>query len=86
MELKATNNNGKTRLVSDYKITVDNVVTVPRSGQVTVFSNSDVEFTKALISGNEIPIRDNGVVSFAGYPQGTYALNVKHDPDVVDAE
>lgn len=79
MELKATNNNGKTRLVSDYEITADNVITVPRSGQVTVFSNSDVEFSKALVSGNEVPISDNGIVSFAGYGRGTYVLNVVID-------
>jgi hypothetical protein len=47
MELKATNDNGRSNRVSDFQLTADNVLSIEAGDKVTVKDN--VDFTKAVI-------------------------------------
>ena len=84
MELKATNDNGKSKRVSDFQLTADNVLNIKTDNKVDVIDN--VDFTKAITTdvGNNqkvIGITSNGVLDFAGYNQGAYTLDVVVDDD-----
>jgi hypothetical protein len=84
MELKATNDDGKSKRVSDFHLTADNVLSAEVGDKVTVLDN--VDFTKAITTdGNNnqkaIGITSNGVIDFAGYNQGVYTLDVVVDDD-----
>jgi hypothetical protein len=84
MELKATNDNGKTNKVSDYQMNADNVLYIKVGDKVTVEDN--VDFTKAITTdGNNnqkaIGITSNGVIDFTGYAQGVSTLDVVVDDD-----
>jgi hypothetical protein len=84
MELKATNENGKTKKVSDFLMNADNVLYIKVGDKVTVKDN--VDFTKAITTdGNNnqkaIGITSNGVIDFTGYPQGVSTLDVVVDDD-----
>ena len=84
MELKATNDNGKTSKVSGFQLTADNVLSTEVGDKVTVIDN--VDFTKAITTdarNNQkvIGITSNGVIDFAGYNQGVYTLDVVVDDD-----
>jgi hypothetical protein len=84
MELKATNDNGKSNRVSGFQLTADNVLSIEIGDKVTVIDN--VDFTKAVTtdarnSQKAIGITSNGVIDFAGYTQGVYTLDVVVDDD-----
>jgi hypothetical protein len=84
MELKATNENGKTTKVSDFQMNADNVLYIKIGDKVTV--NDNVDFTKAIATdGNNnqkaIGITSNGVIDFTGYAQGLSTLDVVVDDD-----
>ena len=84
MELKATNDNGKTNKVSDYQMNADNALYIKVGDKVTVEDN--VDFTKAITTdGNNnqkaIGITSNGVIDFTGYAQGVSTLDVVVDDD-----
>jgi hypothetical protein len=84
MELKATNDDGKSNRISDFRLTADNVLSTEVGDKVTVIDN--VDFTKAIttdVRNNQmaIGITSNGVIDFAGYNQGAYTLDVVVDDD-----
>ena len=84
MELKATNENGRTKKVSDFQMNADNVLYIKVGDKVTV--KDKVGFTKAITTdGNDnqkvIGITSNGVIDFAGYRQGVSTLDVVVDDD-----
>ena len=84
MELKATNDNGKSNRISDFQLTADNVLSAEVGDKVTVLDN--VDFTKAVTTDarnnqKAIGITSNGVIDFAGYTQGVYTLDVVVDDD-----
>ena len=84
MELKATNDNGKSNRVSDFQLTADNVLSTEVGDKVTVKDN--VDFTKAVTTDarnnqKAIGITSNGVIDFTGYTQGVYTLDVVVDDD-----
>ena len=84
MELKATNEDGKTKRVSDFLLTADNVLSTEVGDKVTVKDN--VDFTKAITTDGRnnqknIGITNNGVIDFTGYAQGSYTLDVVIDDD-----
>ena len=84
MELKVTNENGKTKKVSDFQMNADNVLYIKVGDKVTV--NDNVDFTKAIATdGNNnqkaIGITSNGVIDFTGYAQGVSTLDVVVDDD-----
>jgi hypothetical protein len=84
MELKATNENGNTKKVSDFLMNADNVLYIKTGDKVTVKDN--VDFTKAITTdGNNnqkaIGITSNGVIDFTGYAQGVSTLDVVVDDD-----
>jgi hypothetical protein len=79
MELKATNENGKTTKVSDFQMNADNVLYIKAGDKVTVKDN--VDFTRAITTDarnnqKAIGITSNGVIDLAGYAQGVYTLDV----------
>ena len=82
MELRAINENGEVRMVSDFSISTENVVSVEQNGRVTVFSApTSPTFTSAKITDandvtDEIPVSDKGVISLSGYDEGVYTLDV----------
>jgi hypothetical protein len=84
MELKATNDNGKSNRISDFQLTADNVLSTEVGDKVTVIDN--VDFTEAVTTDarnnqKTIGITSNGVIDFAGYNQGVYTLDVVVDDD-----
>jgi hypothetical protein len=84
MELRATNNDGKSNRVSGFQLTADNVLSTKVGDKVTVKDN--VDFTKAVTTDarnnqKAIGITSNGVIDFAGYTQGVYTLDVVVDDD-----
>jgi hypothetical protein len=84
MELKATNDDGKSNRISDFQLTADNVLTTEVGDKVTVLDN--VDFTKAVTTDarnnqKAIGITSNGIIDFAGYIQGVYTLDVVVDDD-----
>jgi hypothetical protein len=84
MELKATNDDGKSNRVSGFQLTADNVLSIDVGDKVTVKDNAD--FTRAITTDagdnqKAIGITSNGVVDFARYPQGVYTLDVVIDDD-----
>jgi hypothetical protein len=83
MMLKATNENGKTKKVSDFQMNADNVLYIKVGDTVTV--KDKVDFTKAITTdGNNnqkvIGITSNGL-DFTGYTQGVSTLDVVVDDD-----
>jgi hypothetical protein len=82
MELRAVKENGEVRRVSGFAISIENIVSVERNGKVTVFSApTSPTFTSAKITDVndntvDIPITSTGVISFAGYSEGVYTLDV----------
>lgn len=87
MELKATNENGDTNSVSDFEITVNNIISIVEDGSVRVFAaDNGIEFTKARTTDvndrvQEIAISSDGDLSFAGYNPGVYVLDVVVDDE-----
>jgi hypothetical protein len=84
MELKVTNDNGKSNRISDFQLTADNVLSAEVGDKVTVLDN--VDFTKAITTDAKnnqkaIGITSNGMIDFAGYNQGVYTLDVVVDDD-----
>jgi hypothetical protein len=84
MELKATNDDGKSKRVSDFQLTADNVLSTKVGDKITVKDN--VDFTKAVTTDarnnqKAIGITSNGVIDFTGYTQGAYTLDVVIDDD-----
>jgi hypothetical protein len=84
MELKATNDNGKSNGVAGFQLTADNVLSTEVGDKVTVIDN--VDFTKVVTtdarnSQKAIGITSNGVIDLAGYTQGVYTLDVVADDD-----
>ncbi|MFZ0344070.1 MAG: hypothetical protein WAL24_02830 [Nitrososphaeraceae archaeon] len=82
MELKATNENGKTNKVSDFRLSADNVLFIEQNDKVTITDN--VDFTRALVTDSNdnekrIGVSSSGVIDFAGYAQGIYTLDVVVD-------
>ncbi len=81
MALKAENEDGESRPVSDFEITADNVLSIDLNDEVRVHTDDNVDFTKALVTDSAdkkktIDISDSGEISFNGYKQGVYVLNV----------
>jgi hypothetical protein len=81
MALKAENEDGDSKPVSDFEITADNVLSIDLNDEVRVHTDDNVEFTKALVTDSTekkktIDISDSGEISFNGYEQGVYVLNV----------
>jgi hypothetical protein len=82
MELRAVNENGEVKSVSDFAISIENVVSVERNGKVTVFSApTSPTFTSAKITDVndntvDIPITETGVIPLAGFSEGVYTLDV----------
>ena len=58
MELKATNDDGKSNRVSDFLLTADNVLSTEVSDKVTVKDN--VDFTKAVTTDAKAPFFPRG--------------------------
>jgi hypothetical protein len=84
MELKATNDNGRSNRVSDFQLTADNVLSIEAGDKVTVKDN--VDFTKVVTTDarnnqKAIGITSDGVIDFARYSQGVYTLDVVVDDD-----
>jgi hypothetical protein len=84
MALKAENEDGESRLISDFEITADNVLSINLNDEVRVHTDDNVDFTKALVTDSTekkktIDISDSGEISFNGYKQGVYVLNVVID-------
>jgi hypothetical protein len=84
MELKSTNENGKSNKVSDFQLTADNALYIKVGDKVTV--NDNVHFTKAITTDardnqKAIGITSNGVIDFGGYAQDVYTLDVVVDDD-----
>jgi hypothetical protein len=84
MKLKATNENGKTKRVSDFQLTADNVLYIKAGDKVTV--KDKVDFTKAITTDGKnnqkaIGITSNGVIDFTGYAQVFFTLDVVVDND-----
>ena len=84
MELKATNDDGKSNRISDFQLTADNVLSTEVGDKVTVKDN--VDFTKAVTTDardnqKAVGITSNGMIDFAGYNQGVYTLDVVVDDD-----
>jgi hypothetical protein len=84
MELKATNDDGKSNRVSGFQLTADNVLSTGVGDKVTVKDN--VDFTKAVTTDarnnqKAIGITSNGVIDLAAYAQGVYTLDVVVDDD-----
>ena len=84
MELKATNDNGKSNRISDFQLMADNVLSTEVGDKVIVLDN--VDFTKAVTTDAKnnqraMGIASNGVIDFAGYNQGVYTLDVVVDDD-----
>jgi hypothetical protein len=84
MEHKATNNNGRSKKVSDFQMTADNVLYIKAGDKVTVKDN--VDFTKAITTDGlnnqkAIGITSDGVVDFTGHAQGVSTLDVVVDDD-----
>ena len=84
MELKATNDNGKSNRISGFQLTADNVLSTEAGDKATVQDN--VDFTKAVTTDTRnnqkaIGISRDGVIDFAGYGQGVYTLDVVVDDD-----
>ena len=77
MELKATNENGRTNKVSDFRLSADNVLFIEQNDKVTITDN--VDFTRALVTDSNdnerrIGVSSSGVIDFASYAQGIYTL------------
>jgi hypothetical protein len=84
MKLKATNENGKTKRVSDFQLAADNVLYIKAGDKITV--KDKVDFTKSITTdGNNnqkvIGITSNGVIDFTGHAQGVSTLDVVVDDD-----
>jgi hypothetical protein len=84
MELKATNENGRTKRVSDFQLTADNVLYIKVGDKVAV--KDKVDFTNAITTDarnnqKAIGITSNGVIDFGGYAQDVYTLDVVVDDD-----
>ena len=84
MELKATNDNGKSNRVSGFQLTADNVLSTEVGDKVTV--KDTVDFTKAITTDSRnnqkaIGITSDGVIDFAGFTQGVYTLDVVVNDD-----
>ena len=84
MELKATNDNGKSNRISGFQLTADNVLSTEAGDKATVQDN--VDFTKAVTtdarnSQKAIGISRDGVIDLVGYDQGVYTLDVVVDDD-----
>jgi hypothetical protein len=84
MELKATNDNGKSNRVSGFQLTADNVLSTEVGDKVTV--KDHVDFTKAITTDSRnnqkaIGITSDGVIDFAGYTQGVHTLDVVVNDD-----
>ena len=84
MELKVTNDNGKSNRISDFQLTADNVLSAEVGDKVTVLDN--VDFTKVITTDarnnqKAIGITSNGMIDFSGYTQGAYTLDVVVDDD-----
>jgi hypothetical protein len=92
MELKATNENGKTNKVSDFQLTADNVLYIKVGDRVTVKDNA--EFTKVITTdGNNnqkvIGITSNGVIDSSKLVDLTpdsfvILFDIVHQSSVVD--
>jgi hypothetical protein len=81
MALKAENEDGDSKPVSDFEITADNVLSIDLNDEVRIHTDDNVDFTKALVTDStekkkSIDISDSGEISFNGYKQGVYVLNV----------
>lgn len=87
MVLKATNEDGETQPVSDFEITVDNIVSISENQNVRLFApDNGLQFTKARTLDDkgtikEIAVSDRGEISFAGYEPGIYVLDVILDDE-----
>ena len=84
MELKATNDEGKSNRVSGFQLTADNVLSTEVGDKATVIDN--VDFTKAITTDAKnnqeaVGITSNGVIDITGYAQGVYTLDVVVDDD-----
>jgi hypothetical protein len=84
MELKATNDAGRSNRVSDFQLTADNVLSIEAGDKVTVKDN--VDFTKVVTTDarnnqKAIGITSDGVIDFARYTQGVYTLDVVVNDD-----
>ena len=81
MELKATKDSEGVKPVEGFALTVDNVVSTPLNGKISVFADVGVEFTGAKLTPAatedtiDIPIV-GGQISLAGIAQGVYTLDV----------
>lgn len=82
MELKATKDGEGIKPAEDFALTVDNVVSTPLNGKITVFGDVNVEFSGAKLTPAanptntiDIPIV-GGEISFEGMYSGVYTLDV----------
>ena len=82
MELKATKDSEGVKPVEGFALTVDNVVSTPLNGEITVFADVGVEFTGAKLTPAANPTNTidvpivGGEISFAGMYSGVYTLDV----------
>ena len=84
MELKATNDNGKSNRLAGFQLTADNVLSTEVGDKVTVEDN--VDFTKAVTTDarnnqKAVAITSTGVIDLAEYARGVYTLDVVVDDD-----
>ena len=84
MRLKAIPENGTSgsRIVGDFEITLENIIAIEQDGMVLINSSTVLyNFTGARTTeangseATDIPISD-GRISFAGYEEGAYVLDV----------
>jgi hypothetical protein len=73
MDLKATNENGKTSKVSGFQLAANNVLLIDVGDKATV--NDNFDFTRAITTDardnqKAIGITSNGEIDFAGHTQG----------------
>jgi hypothetical protein len=84
MELKATDDNGKTSKVSGFQLAAGNVLFIDVDDKTTV--NDNIVFTRAITTDSSdsqkaIGITSNCVIDFSGYAQGLYTLDVVANDD-----
>jgi hypothetical protein len=81
MELKAIKDSSGVKPVEGFALDVNNVVSTPLNGKLTVFGDVQVQFSGAKLTPAattdtlDIPIID-GVINLAGVAQGVYTLDV----------
>ncbi|MGI8831234.1 MAG: hypothetical protein ACR2IS_01205, partial [Nitrososphaeraceae archaeon] len=80
LPLKAVKSGEQVTSNQDFKIDVSNVVGIPLNGKLTVFSTENIQITNVKLTNIQNQVSEltpvQNVVSFAGFPQGVYTLDI----------